>query len=442
MIKLRPYQKECYDTIEKHFKKEDRQLIQIPTGGGKTTIFLSYLADKNEKSLVIVPTVDLLYQVYESALGHYNKSDIYLFRKGRPKIGNQKLFIIVAPGFLKNKVRNELFSLELKYIVIDECHRAMCKTYLDFIQEYPTPVKLLGVTATPIRLDGKDLLTLFKKITYKKTIFDLINLGFICDVKAFRIKTKHKLNSDITRHGDFRLSELKKLDVDSRNNLIVKTYEDNCKGKKTLIFCLSVEHSVNLKNALIQKGYKAGNIHGKMNKHERMHTLKQFKSGDIQVLTNCQLLCEGFDEPSIEALIIAKPTKSQALYIQMVGRGLRIWPNKEHCELYELTDNAHKICSFPAILFDDPYIDYDYKKGTSLRQLEKDKELITLSNFDLEKEEIHLKLNENNFLEVETLVTKEQIKILKRKKILFFEPLSFKDAAFMLWFDKLKKEMK
>src|SRR6185369_7453831 len=147
-----------------------------------------------------------------------------------------KLYIIVYASL--NKACEFFIEKKVKCIVIDECHKAMCKTYQKFlknIEESGNDFQLIGFTATPERLDRKPLLSLFEKITYSKSIYELIKNGYLCDIKAFQIKTKIKIES-LGKSGDFKPNEISKLDCYSRNSLLYRTYFENCLGKKTLIF--------------------------------------------------------------------------------------------------------------------------------------------------------------------------------------------------------------
>ena len=197
-----------------------------------------------------------------------------------------------------------------------------------------------------------------------------------------------------------------------------------------------------ISNALKDRGYASEYIHGKMDFHERRRILERFQAGVTQILTNCQLLTEGFDEPSIEALILARPTRSKSLYCQMIGRGLRKFKRKDKCLLYELADNNHKICTFNVLGGIDPSMEYDYPEGLRLSRLKKTLENVDWENLVIEKceheifnldqkekdhfgfaclesQRIKLKeigipefiINEINFLEAEFLIFKQRLKV-------------------------------
>lgn len=440
-MELRYYQKECIDILKKNVKK---QLIQLPTGSGKTIIFLKYLSENSKKSLIIVPTLDLQQQVYENSLLFYHKDEVFLKTCKRPITKDFKIFIFVANSLNFEETRNFLLNQELDHIIIDEAHRSLAPTYKKFLElytEHNSNYKLIGFTATPERLDRKCLLSLFEIITYKKTIYDLVLEGYLCNLECYRILTKHDIKSD-GKSRDFKQIEIRHLDNYSRNQLIYQTYFENCLNKKTLIFCLSVDHAEKIADYLRkEKGVKAHHIHGKQSISNRTEILKKFRSGEIQVITNCQLLTEGFDEPSIEAIIIARPTKSKSLYCQMIGRGTRLFPGKEICSIYELTDNSHKICTFNVAADENKDENFirDYTNGISLTKLHKEISEISLSDYILEKKEINIMSDFSSYLESKGLLPSQKKKLCE-KSITFMEPINLLQASFMLFLENLKEK--
>ncbi|MEK6882920.1 MAG: DEAD/DEAH box helicase, partial [Nanoarchaeota archaeon] len=369
-IKLRDYQLACLQKIIKTFQETNRQLVQLPTGAGKTIIFLNYLKGFSKKALILCPTRDLQEQILRNSkeiLGNKNCSDdlrdwaCSFFVRTSASLNYESSFDLISKkGF--------------DTIIIDEAHRAQCKTYLHFLEDYikiNPNVKILGCTATPERLDRKSLLDIFNILSFDISLLDLINNNYLCDVLAYKIKTGEKISSTQVRNGDFTQIQLKKLCTDSRNDFIYKSYLEKCQKKKTLIFCINVEHSIQIAETLQSKGISAAFIHGKMGITERSTILRDFADGKINVLTNCQLLTEGFDEPSIEAIIIARPTASKALYFQMVGRGIRKFPKKDKLTLIELADNSHRLCTFNVLAEKDPRFQMDYPDGTSLKEYSK-----------------------------------------------------------------------
>lgn len=433
---LRDYQIECLDTIKRVFQEKNRQLVQLPTGSGKTYIFLNYIKESSNKCLIICPTKELLDQIEESAETLGISSDIFV--KRREGFKKSKHILLTMASLTRKETLGFLKQQKFDTIIVDEAHKAHCKTYLNFLKEYSqsnTEFKLLGFTATPERLDKKPLLEIFGQLTFEMSIFSLIEQGFLCDIESYRIKTEHKL---ITRSNkqDFSNKELKKLDCDSRNQLIYKTYSENCPGKKTLIFCISIEHADRVAQFFKDKGLKAESIYGDKSINERRAILSRFKDGQTQILTNCQLLTEGFDAPWIEAIIIARPTRSKALYTQMVGRGIRKFPNKNICFLYELTDNSHHICTFNVLASTDIDFEYEYRQGIKLTDLDKELKAMSLSEFEIKKQKINLFKSFNDYMD-NIEATPNHIEKLNNFGINFHNSISSLEASFLLW----KKEL-
>jgi ATP-dependent helicase IRC3 len=434
MVEFRDYQINCINTIHEKFKSTNRQLIQLPTGSGKTYVFLEYLSRHSKRSLIICPSVELVEQIKESSAHFFHKSQF--FAKLRQKMKVSQHTVLTAASLNFESTYDFLCEQQFDTIIIDEAHRAQSDTYLKFLQRYKSRnpyFNLLGFTATPERHDKKPLLDLFGEITFDMAIFDLINQGHLCDMKAWRIETKQDLASEVL-NGDFRAIELKKLNNDSRNQLILKTVVDKYEKKPTIIFCINIEHACLLAQTLRNEGIKAQEIYGEMPFKRRKEIIRDFKDGKIHVLTNCQLLTEGFDAPCIENIIIARPTRSKSLYCQMIGRGVRNYPGKEHCNLYELTDNNHKICTFNVAAGKDEDFVQDYRPGITLTRHHKDLEDVNIETTIFKETPISLF---NHFLDDKSPSNK-QLEYLDSKNIIYFNPISFREAAFLIWKDKLK----
>lgn len=436
-IKLREYQEECVEIIHDHFKENDRQLIQIPTGGGKTFIFLSYISKYIEKSLIIVPSRELLEQIYESSKHFLPKNSIYARKSSRWRQADH--YLLTAQSLNFETTLDKILQNKFDVIIIDEAHRAQSSTYRKFIDEYIDKypgTKILGLTATPERYDAKNLLEIFHKLTFSRSIYDMINQGHLCDMESYRIKTGQKFNTRKITGEDFSPLVLKELDNDSRNAIILKTFFDMCKDKKTIIFCVSVENAILLAKHFNASGISCEAIYGTLSYSERKLILQRYKSGMTQVITNCQLLTEGFDEPSIEAIIIARPTKSKTLYCQMIGRGLRKYPKKEVCYLHELTDNVHRICTFSTAANPEYLLESDYRNGIRLTELNKELQSIDIENIETVIEKISL-FDESNYLN-DHEASAQQIKKLESQNISYFHPITMLEAGFLIWKKKLE----
>lgn len=438
MIKLRPYQKSCIDKITEHFKTNDKQLIQLPTGAGKTFIFLHYLKYHSVKTLIAVPSIELLEQVVYWGKIILNDRSVESYKSGK------KADVIVTTSHALNFDRQKERFNDFDHLIIDEAHHAQSKTYRSFINELKHKFKLLGCTATPERNDGKSLLEIFGHLTFDMNLLDLIKSGELADLIGTRIMTNIKLDGQVRKGGDIIQKKLKELDSDSRNKIITKCFEDECKNKKTLIFCVSIDQTIKLANDLKALGYRAEFIYGDMNKKQRKEVLERFKSGETQVLTNCQLLTEGFDEPTIEALIIGRPTLSKTLYSQMIGRGVRKTKDKDVCYVYELTDNIHDLCNFNVFGTEGQSRDVDYAPGTRLTDHVKYLESLDSIEVSIHKIRYDIFGNlsdvENNRLILfdDIPQTGNQLNLLKH--LPYADELTHLESAFLIWKNNLRKK--
>jgi superfamily II DNA or RNA helicase len=248
-------------------------------------------------------------------------------------------------------------------ILVHNCHHATAESYYRLMSELGfmsgDPEKLLvGVTATGYRGDGVGLSAVFEEVVYERSITTMIRAGYLCDARGISVSTKSDLSSVHTRAGDFALNELSDIiNIPARNELVAKGYLEHAKGRKAVVFCCDVKHSRDMADAFRSEGIGAEAVYGDMDRDDRSRILSEFDSGPLNVVTNCNVLTEGWDAPNTSAIMLARPTKSAVLYTQMVGRGLRTAPMKQDCVVIDFVDTAgrHKLCNL-ATLAGDPRI--------------------------------------------------------------------------------------
>jgi len=239
-----------------------------------------------------------------------------------------------------------------KSIVIDEAHHAAAPTYrriLDYFENTFT----LGVTATPQRSDNTRLTDVFDEIVYYKTIQDLIEEGYLSSLVGYRINTSTDISGVATHEGDYVASQLEAvIDNPERNAAIVLSYQQIVPGSKAVVFCAGVQHAKNVALSFQQSKINAALILGDTPSEERRQILSDFADNNIQVIVNVGVLTEGFDEPSIETIILARPTRSTLLYTQIVGRGTRLYEGKQHCTVIDIADTTKgkKPIGLPSLL--------------------------------------------------------------------------------------------
>ena len=258
-------------------------------------------------------------------------------------------------------------------ILVHNCHHATAESYMRLMGELgflaDDPEKLLvGVTATGYRGDGVALSEAFQEVVFERSIMTMIRAEYLCDAKGISVSTKADLSQVHTRAGDFALNELSDvIDIPERNDLVARSYLEHASGRKGVVFCCDVKHSMHMAESLRKHGVKAEAVYGDMDRDERRVTLERFDTGPLDVLTNCNVLTEGWDAPATSAILLARPTKSPVLYTQMVGRGLRRAPMKTDCLVMDFVDTAgrHSLCSL-ATLAGNPRV--VPKKGETLSE--------------------------------------------------------------------------
>jgi superfamily II DNA or RNA helicase len=432
-VKLRSYQTEVIQTIKDTFKDHQRQFIEMPTGSGKTITFLSYASQNHKSIMIIVPSKELLNQVYESSLLFYHKSEIS--RKGNNFNETPSKLHICIINSIRGDYLEFISNHNFDLVVIDEAHHSQSESYQRIIKRMKFNPKFLGVTATPDRSDGLLLKNILDVCPVKLNVLDLINDGFLSDIEGYSVKTKIDISDIDSHNGDFNINLLyKRLCTESRNNMIVELCKKEMRDRKVLIFCINIKHSQEINKLLNDQGISSHHIDGSCNVILRKSILDSFKSGETQVLTNCQLLTEGFDEPSIDGIIISRPTKSRSLFNQMIGRGLRISPGKKNCKIIDIVDNHKSLMGFNEIIseFRCPQIN-SFK---SINDIPKHigNEQWKVTEFHIERSNLLLK---NDFEDLSP--TPSMYEYLNENNILHFSP-SFDEASFMIWFNEKMKE--
>lgn len=340
MFTLRPYQNTLIERARANFLVGKRsQLLVLPTGGGKTVCF-SYMAgravEKNLRVWILAHRVELLDQISRT-LTSFGVSHG-----------------VIAPGYISDRRRPvqvaSVFTLARRLerydppdlIIVDEAHHAIsASTWGRVITAFPG-AKLLGVTATPIRLSGEGLGDLFQTMVQGPTMRELIELGALSPYRLFA-PAGVDLAGVHTRMGDFVRGEIEAaMDKPSITGDAVTHYKKLAPGRRAVAFCVSVEHAVHVAEQFRAAGIPAQAIDGAMDRTLRSQVLASFASGEIRVLASCDLVSEGFDVPAIEAAILLRPTQSLGLYLQQVGRALRTHPGKTEAIILDHAGNVKR----------------------------------------------------------------------------------------------------
>jgi DNA repair protein RadD len=320
-MQLRDYQERFVFDIREAFKRHRRVLGVSPTGSGKTECF-SYIAkgvaNNGKRIVTTVHRREILFQI-SRAMDRWGVNHALLTADSR---GMPRAPCIVASVFtLANRM---LHCPEPDLIIIDEAHHsAQGTTWKKVIDHFPK-ARILGLTATPCRLDMKGLGDAFDFMVEGPTVAELTALGWLSPAEYYASKETLDLRSIKVRGGDYVTSELAAaMDKPSITGSAVEHYARLCNGKRALVFCCSIKHSEDVAAEFRQAGFAAESIDGKLQDYERDAILQRFARGDTRVLANCALVSEGFDLSTIEVAILLRPTKSLALYLQMCGRAIR-----------------------------------------------------------------------------------------------------------------------
>ena len=229
---------------------------------------------------------------------------------------------------------------EFDYLIVDEAHHAAADTYQKILS-YFKPAFTLGLTATPERADDKSILEIFKNTAHKLDIQTAVEIGELVPVRCIRIHTNIDLTKVRFNSVQYNIRDLEsKIYVPERNRLIVDTWMQYVRDKRTVVFCASVKHAQQIADLFREQGIKSAAVSGSMKQSERREFQEKFVNRDIQVLCACDLLNEGWDCPEIEVLFMARPTMSKVLYTQQLGRGMRLYEGKESLMVFDFVDNA------------------------------------------------------------------------------------------------------
>lgn len=313
-------------------------LLYEATGTGKTVTAVSDAKAFGKRVLFLAHTKELVTQAYEQfckiwpevSTGRY--VDEYHDTESHVICGS-------VQGIADNLQKFD--PDDFGYIIVDECHHGAANSYKKILSFFK-PSFTLGLTATPERTDGEDILDIFQNVAHKLDIQDAVEKGILSPVRCIRIKTNIDLRD--VRYNGFKYNNLdleSKIMVPGRNQLIVDTYLQYVKDKSTVVFCTSVSHADEVAALFRANGVTAQSVSGSTSPTKRKAILKDYEQGRIPVLCACDLLNEGWDSPHTEVLFMARPTMSKTIYMQQLGRGMRRCEGKDFLMVFDFVDNAN-----------------------------------------------------------------------------------------------------
>jgi DNA repair protein RadD len=346
MITLRPYQSDCVQGIRESFIAGCKSpLLVLPTGGGKTIVF-TYIAmntsKKNKVVLILVHRIELINQT-SAALTKFGISHGIINAKVTPAY--HELVQVASVQTLARRIHKIPIKPDL--VVIDEAHHAIAGTWKKIIDFYDT--FNLGVTATPIRGDGKGLGFevggLFDDMIVGPSMGDLIDLGFLMKSRIVGVPFSENISTDDIKisMGDFNKKEsAEKFDKPSITGKAVDYYRKYCPHKPAVAFCINIEHAEHVAQQFKDAGYKAYALSGKTDNYNRDWILEGLENGNVEVVTSCDVISEGTDIPTITAGFLLRPTASEGLYLQQVGRVLRMSEGKDEAFIFDHVGNVKR----------------------------------------------------------------------------------------------------
>ncbi|MEG2526735.1 MAG: DEAD/DEAH box helicase [Oscillospiraceae bacterium] len=357
-MELRPYQEKARVAVLGQWRGgTKRTLLVLPTGTGKTIVFSKVIEDcvrHGERVLMLAHRGELLDQAadkLEQATGMLCATE----KAEETCLGSWYRVVVGSIQSLQREKRLAQFSPDyFNSIVIDEAHHCLSDGYQKVLEHFGD-ANVLGVTATPDRGDMRNLGQYFDSLAYEYSLPQAIKDGYLSPIKALTIPLQLDLTGVGMQNGDFKTSDLGTA-LDPYLYQIADEMLKNCADRKTVVFLPLVKTSQKFRDILVSKGFKAAEVNG--NSSDRAEILKDFDAGKYNVLCNSALLTEGWDCPSVNCIVVLRPTKVRSLYSQMVGRGTRLNPGKTdlllldflwNTERHELCHPANLICETPEV---------------------------------------------------------------------------------------------
>lgn len=358
MIELRPYQASAIKAVSDEFSAgHNHTLVVLPTGTGKTIVFAKVvelnIAGGN-RALILAHRGELLEQAADK-LKFACGLDTSLEKAESSSLGCRELVTVGSVQTLCQERRLAKFPRDyFDLIVVDEAHHCMSESYQRILRYFES-AKVLGVTATPDRADQKNLGHFFDSKAFEYTLNQAVREGYLCPVKAQMIPLQLDINNVGISNGDYAVGEIGSA-LEPYLNQIATEMLGYCKGRKTVVFLPLIKTSQRFCEILNTQGFRAAEVNGTSKDRDRI--LKEFEAGAYDVLCNSMLLTEGWDCPSVDCIIVLRPTKIRSLYQQMVGRGMRLAPNKTELLLLDFLwmTERHDLCRPSALISKDQNI--------------------------------------------------------------------------------------
>lgn len=413
-MELRPYQQEAREAI---FEQWDggvlKTLLVLPTGCGKTIVFAKVTEDcvrRGDRVLILAHRGELLEQAADK-IRQSTGLGCAVEKAEETCMGSWFRVVVGSVQTMMREKRLGQFPEDyFQTIIIDEAHHCISDSYQKVLNHF-NGAKILGVTATPDRGDMRNLGSYFESLSYEYTLPKAIKEGYLSPIKALTIPLKIDMTGVGVQAGDFKASDISTA-LDPYLQGIAQEMEKYCKDKKTVVFLPLVKTSQKFRDLLNAHGFRAAEVNG--DSQDRSEVLEAFDRGEYNVLCNSMLLTEGWDCPSVDCVVVLRPTKVRSLYCQMVGRGTRLSPGKDHLLLLDFLwhTERHELCHPASLICQDEEV---AKKMT---------EHIEQAGCPVDIEEAEKTAAEDVVAQREEALAK-QLEEMKRRKKKLVDPLQF-----------------
>lgn len=346
MLALRDYQQEAEALCRAEYARGHRAVMLVmPTGAGKTVTFVSVAhqaAERGRRVLILVHRRELLDQTSRTLTTFSLKHG--LITAGSTQFSGHPIQVASVQTIVRRMTK---MRWQPDFIIVDECHHATGTTsWGKVLDQYPT-AKVLGVTATPERLDGRGLGAhaggFFNAMVIGPSAAELTERGYLSPAKVFAPTQQVDLSGVRSRAGDFAANELAvAMDKPTITGDAVAHYRRLCDGEPAIAFCASVAHAEHVAESFCAAGYAAASIDGSLDRMVRSRRIADLGTGKLQVLTSCDIISEGTDIPVVSAAILLRPTQSLALCLQQMGRAMRPFPGKTHATILDHVGNCFR----------------------------------------------------------------------------------------------------